>query len=99
MQYLSLIFSGAAAISAICAIITFLATRKDRVEDSAENAANMKNDLKYVRDSVDNIRLDIKDMLRKQNEMSERLAKDDLRLKELDRRVTNIERRLEHEHE
>lgn len=97
MQYISLIFSGIAAIAAICAIITFLATRRDRIEDTAESTVTMKNDIKYMRDSIDNVQLNVKDILRKQTEMSERLAKDDLRLKELDRRVTNIERRLEHE--
>ena len=97
MQYISLIFSGIAAIAAICAIITFLATRRDRIEDTAESTVTMKNDIKYMRDSMDDIQLNVKDILRKQTEMSERLAKDDLRLKELDRRVTNIERRLDHE--
>lgn len=97
MQYVSMIFSGIAAIAAICAIITFLATRRDRIENTAESTVTMKNDIKYMRDSVDDIQLNVKDILRKQTEMSERLAKDDLRLKELDRRVTNIERRLEHD--
>lgn len=97
MQYVSLIFSGIAAIAAICAIITFLATRRDRIEDTAESTVTMKNDIKYMRDSIDDVQLNVKDILRKQTEMSERLAKDDLRLKELDRRVTIIERRLEHE--
>ena len=97
MQYVSIIFSGIAAIAAICAIITFFATRRDRIEDTAESTVTMKNDIKYMRDAMDDIQLNVKDILRKQTEMSERLAKDDLRLKELDRRVTNIERRLEHE--
>ena len=99
MEYLSIIFSGLAAIAALCAIITFIATRKDRVENNAEAITTMKNDIKYTRDSVDDIQLNVKDVLRKQNEMSECLAKDDIRLKDLDRRVTNIERRLEHEHQ
>lgn len=97
MEYLSIIFSGLAAIAAVCAIITFIATRKDRVKNNAEAITTMKNDIKYTRDSVDNIQLNVKDVLRKQNEMSECLAKDDVRLKDLDRRVTSVERRLEHE--
>ena len=97
MEYLSIIFSGLAAMAAVCAIITFIATRKDRIENNAESLTTMKNDIKYTRDSVDDIQLNVKDVLRKQNEMTERLAKDDIRLKELDRRVTSIERRMEYE--
>ena len=97
MEYLSIIFSGLAAMAAVCAIITFIATRKDHVENNAESITTMKNDIKYTRDSVDDIQLNVKDVLRKQNEMSERLAKDDIRLKDLDRRITSVERRLEHE--
>lgn len=97
MEYLSIIFSGLAAMAAVCAIITFIATRKDRIENNTESLTTMKNDIKYTRDSVDDIQLNVKDVLRKQNEMSERLAKDDIRLEDLDRRVTKIERRLEHE--
>ena len=97
MEYLSIIFSGLAAMAAVCAIITFIATRKDRIENNAQSLTTMKNDIKYTRDSVDDIQLNVKDVLRKQNEMTERLAKDDIRLKELDRRVTSIERRMEYE--
>ena len=97
MEYLSIIFSGLAAMAAVCAIITFIATRKDRIENNAESLTTMKNDIKYTRDSVDDIQLNVKDVLRKQNEMTERLAKDDIRLKELDRRVSSIERRMEYE--
>lgn len=97
MEYLSIVFSGLAAIGTVCAIITFFATRRAKIEDTAESTVTMKNDIKYMRDSMDDIQLNVKDILRKQTEMSERLAKDDLRLKELDRRVTNIERRLEHD--
>lgn len=97
MEYLSIIFSGLAAMAAVCAIITFIATRKDRIENNTESLTTMKNDIKYTRDSVDDIQLNVKDVLRKQNEMTERLAKDDIRLKELDRRVTSIERRIEYE--
>ena len=97
MEYLSIIFSGLAAMAAICAIITFIATRKDRIENNTESLTTMKNDIKYTRDSVDDIQLNVKDVLRKQNEMTERLAKDDIRLKELDRRVSSIERRIEYE--
>lgn len=97
MEYLSIIFSGLAAMAAVCAIITFIATRKDRIENNTESLTTMKNDIKYTRDSVDDIQLNVKDVLRKQNEMTERLAKDDIRLKELDRRVSSIERRMEYE--
>lgn len=97
MEYLNIIFSGLAAMAAVCAIITFIATRKDRIENNTESLTTMKNDIKYTRDSVDDIQLNVKDVLRKQNEMTERLAKDDIRLKELDRRVTSIERRMEYE--
>lgn len=97
MEYLSIIFSGLAAMAAVCAIITFIATRKDRIENNTESLTTIKNDIKYTRDSVDDIQLNVKDVLRKQNEMTERLAKDDIRLKELDRRVTSIERRMEYE--
>ena len=97
MEYLSIIFSGLAAMAAVCAIITFIATRKDHIENNTESLTTMKNDIKYTRDSVDDIQLNVKDVLRKQNEMTERLAKDDIRLKELDRRVTSIERRMEYE--
>ena len=72
MEYLSIIFSGLAAMSAVCAIITFIATRKDRVENNSESLTTMKNDIKYTRDSVDDIQLNVKDVLRKQNEMTER---------------------------
>lgn len=99
MQYLSIVFSAVAAIAALCAIITFIATRKEHVENNAETITTIKNDVKYTKDSVDDIQLNVKDVLRKQNEMSECLAKDDVRLKDLDRRVTSIERRLDYEHQ
>lgn len=59
-----------AAISAITAIVAFFIARgKDHYKEGSEDSG-MRGDIKYMRNSFDELRLDVKEIARKQDNAS-----------------------------
>ena len=92
MQWLAVASSIVAIASGICAIILFFVGRKKASHDDGESDAGMKYDVKYIREKTDDMRLDIKEMSRKQDSTNETLIRHDMRLTSLETRVENLER-------
>ena len=92
MELLAVASSAVAIASGICAIILFFIGRKKAHHDDGEANASMKYDVKYIREKTDDMRLDIKEMSRKQDTTNEALIRHDMRLTSLETRVENLER-------
>lgn len=92
MEMLAVATSIVAIASGACAIILFFIGRKKAQHDDGESDASMKYDVKYIREKTDDMRLDIKEMSRKQDSTNETLIRHDMRLTSLEARVENLER-------
>ena len=92
MELLAVASSTIAIASGICAIILFFVGRKKAHHDDGVADANMKYDVKYIREKTDDLRLDIKEMSRKQDTTNEALIRHDMRLTNLETRVEHLEK-------
>ena len=92
MELFAVVSSAVAIASGICAIILFFAGRKKAHHDEGMSDASMKYDVKYIREKTDDMRLDIKEMSRKQDTTNETLIRHDMRLTNLETRVENLEK-------
>ena len=97
MDLFTIICSVLSACAATVAVLSFIrTTQKDKTKDVSDFTW-LKTDLEYVRNGVDDLRLDLKELTRKQNDMSEKLAITDEKLRNLSARVDNIENKLKGE--
>lgn len=94
MEVFTIICSVLAAMSATVAILSFIRTKEKDKNKDVSDFTWLKTDLEYVRNGVDDLRLDIKELNRKQNDMSEKLARTDEQIRSLEIRVENIESKL-----
>lgn len=94
MDAFTIICSVLAAMSATVAILSFIRTKEKDKNKDVSDFTWLKTDLEYVRNGVDDLRLDIKELNRKQNDMSEKLARTDEQIRSLEIRVENIEDKL-----
>ena len=94
MEVFTIVCSVLAGASAIVAILSFVRTREKDKNKDVSDLTWLKTDLEYVRNGVDDLRLDIKELTRKQNDMSEKLARTDEQIRSLEIRVENIEDKL-----
>lgn len=94
MEVFTIVCSVLAAMSATVAILSFIRTREKDKNKDVSDFTWLKTDLEYVRNGVDDLRLDIKELNRKQNDMSEKLARTDEQIRSLEIRVENIESKL-----
>ena len=92
MELFTVASNAVAIASGICALILFFVARKKAHHDDGVADASMKCDLKYIREKTDDLRLDIKEMSRKQDSTNEILVRHDLRLTTLETKVKNLER-------
>jgi hypothetical protein len=92
MELFAVASSAVAIASGICAIILFFIGRKKTHHDDGVADASMKYDVKYIREKTDDMRLDIKEMSRKQDSTNETLVRHDMRLTTLEAKVENLER-------
>ena len=92
MELLAICSSIVAIASGVCAIILFFVGRRKAQHDDGESDASMKYDVKYIREKTDDMRLDIKEMSRKQDTTNETLIRHDMRLTNLETRVENLEK-------
>lgn len=94
MEVFTIVCSVLAAMSATVAILSFIRTKEKDKNKDVSDFTWLKTDLEYVRNGVDDLRLDIKELNRKQNDMSEKLARTDEQIRSLEIRVENIESKL-----
>lgn len=94
MQTFTLICSIIAALAGITAIFTFIFARAKDSTAKIEADVTLKNDLRYLRENVDDIRVDLKEMTRQAAIQNEKLSKDDIRIQQLENRQEVIEERL-----
>ncbi len=94
MELFTLICSLIAACAGLTAIATFLFTRQKAATEKTEARVALEKDLKYLRESLDDTRLEVKELLRQSTAQNERLSKDDIRITQLESRINQIEKRL-----
>lgn len=94
MEVFTIVCSILAGASAIVAILSFVRTKEKDKNKDVSDLTWLKTDLEYVRNGVDDLRLDMKELTRKQNDMSEKLARTDEQIRSLEIRVENIEDKL-----
>lgn len=79
-----------AAGAAICSIIAFFHNRgKDRY-NSGQDHEEIKSDIKYMRNNFDNLRLDVKEVARKQDSLSERVIRVEESTKQAHKRIDDL---------
>lgn len=95
---ITFIVSIVSGVSAFCAILAFMRNKRNEVKDEGKEDAWLRSDLDYLRRSMDNVALDLKDLRRQQtstNEsfirLDERLHATDDKLHEIDVRVQKLE--------
>ena len=82
-----------AAIAAICTIVTFTINRgKDKYQEGTDDGG-IRGDIKYMRNSFDDLRLDVKEIARKQDQQGERLTRVEESVKSAHKRIDAIEHR------
>ena len=96
IEILTLVISIVGAISAICAIVAFFINRgKDKYEKGNDDG-NIRGDIKYMRNSFDALRLDVKEVSRKQDALSERLVRVEESTKSAHKRIDTLEKQINH---
>ncbi len=93
-QVFTIICSVVALIASIIAIVTFFVNRgKDRYKAGSDDGG-IKGDIKYMRNSFDDLRLDVKEIARKQDQQGERLTRVEESVKSAHKRIDGIEERI-----
>lgn len=95
MEVFAIICSILAALSAICAILAFVDRKKKDITKEGGNRSTLEFDVKYVRNAVDNMQLEIKSISNEQNKSNIISARQDERLSNIEKRVDTIETQLE----
>lgn len=92
-EIIAIVGSAIAAVASLCAIGAFLISRnKDKFNDGA-NDGSIKGDIKYMRNSFDDLRLDVKEVARKQDNQGERLTRVEESVKSAHHRIDGLEER------
>lgn len=103
MEIFATCCSIASFIVAITTIVTFLKSQKKAVEYDAESRTKMSTmlsyDIKYIKDSLDSIQLELKDIQRQQNKNNIDIVKLEDKVNNLDSRLKTIETKVEKYHE
>ncbi len=93
---IALISGILAAGAAACAVITFFATRKKDTHHDGEDDGWLKSDVEYLKRGSDAVRLDIKELSRKQDDTTERVVRLEESTKQAHKRIDTVESRLNH---
>jgi peptidoglycan hydrolase CwlO-like protein len=90
---IAVVGSVIAAVSALCSIVAFIINRKKDGYHDGEEGGEIRGDIKYMRNSFDDLRLDIKDINRKMNDQSERLTRVEESTKQAHKRIDELQRK------
>lgn len=92
-ETIGLVGGVVAALSAITAIVAFFVSRgKDKYKEGSDDGG-IRGDIKYMRNSFDDLRLDVKEVGRQQTAQNERLVRCEESCKQAHRRIDGIERK------
>ena len=91
-EIFTFICATAALVATICSIFAFYITRKKESYSKGSDDTWLKAAIADVKNSLDELRLDVKGYARKQNEMSEQQVRFDELLKSHDKRIDLLEK-------
>ncbi len=77
-------------LASICAVITFVITRKKDGFAEGRDDGEMKGDIKYIRNNFDDLRLDVKELKRSSQQQEIRLARVEESVKSAHKRIDEI---------
>lgn len=92
---ITFIVSIVSGVSAFCAILAFMRNKRNEVKDEGKEDAWLRSDLDYLRRSMDNVALDLKDLRRQQIATNESFARLDERLHAIDDKVRDMDVRVQ----
>lgn len=96
VEIIALVISIIGAVSAICAIVAFFINRgKDKYE-RGDADGSLRGDVKYMRNGFDDLRLDVKEVGRKQDAFGERLIRVEESTKSAHKRIDTLEKKINH---
>lgn len=95
MDTASIIFSVIAACASVAAILFGVASykrnnKKDAYQDGDQDGS-IRGDIKYMRNSFDDLRLDVKEVARQQSTQNERLVRCEESCKQAHKRIDRID--------
>lgn len=95
MQITSVIFSVISCLAAFVAIVAFVQNSKKDINKTASHNAEtttlLRSDLQYVKNGLDEMRVDLREIMRGQSELKEKVARFDERFASLEQRVDRLE--------
>lgn len=94
MEAFSIICAILAAASALCAVIAFFANSAKEKTKSACDFTWLKSDMVHVKNGIDVLQADVKQLSQRLDEMRIQQGRTEERLSELEDRVTKIEKKL-----
>lgn len=93
---IALIVSILTGLAGVCTVVTFIIkTKKSGYTDGKDNG-EIRGDIKYIRNSFDDLRLDVKEVARKQDSQSERIAKVEERCNQMDKSIEKLDAKVDH---
>lgn len=87
IELIALIISSCSGLAAILSFV--LARRKDGYSDGDKDGG-LKSDMSYIRKGIDEMRLDLKELNRKQDDMNTRLTRVEESAKQAHKRIDEI---------
>lgn len=89
-EIISLVGAVVAVFASIAAIITFVLSRKKEGYAEGDKDGELKGDIKSICRGIDDLRLEVKDINRKQDDMIERLIRCEESTKQAHKRIDEI---------
>lgn len=77
-------------LTAIITVATFVSNRKKDGYSEGDQDGTLKGDVKYICRGIDDLRLDVKDLSRKQQDQNERLIRVEESCKQAHKRIDEI---------
>lgn len=96
IEIVALVISIVSAVSAICAIVAFFINRGKDKYNKGDADGSLRGDVKYMRNGFDDLRLDVKEVGRKQDAYGERLIRVEESAKSAHKRLDTIEKKINH---
>ncbi|MGN0819899.1 MAG: hypothetical protein ACI4M6_05875 [Christensenellaceae bacterium] len=95
----TIIAIASVVISAIAVTCTIIGVTRDRKKDdynAGKDDGGIRGDIKYMRNSFDDLRLDVKEVARKQDTQGERLTRVEESCKQAHKRIDEVARHVEY---
>lgn len=92
VSIIALVASILAIIVSVCTIATFVGNKKKDGKAEGTTEGTMLADIRYMRNSFDDLRLDIKELNRKSDNQAERITRLEESNKQAHKRIDNLEK-------